>query len=163
MNATRRTWRNRLVAVVALWLVIWLVLAWFDFEPHPGRIAVLVVAAAMTWWLFLDATAASLPPHWESPEDEPLRRRGSDPRLDLYERVVSQHLDSRDATDLLHRYLAAIADERLVGKHGLSRRADPARAAELLGPQVTEFLERPHGRRLSLSQIDQLLSRIEAL
>lgn len=163
MNAAQRTWRDRLAAVVVLWLVAWLVLAWFDFTPHPGRIAVLVGAVAVTWWLFLDVTAASLPPQWEIAEDEPLRRPGSDARLDLFERVVSQHLDSRDATDQLHRYLAGIVDERLVGKHGLSRRADPARAAALLGPQLTDFLERPHGRRLTLSQIDQLLTRIEAL
>ena len=69
MRATRRAWRDRVVGAVLLWLAGWLVLAWFDFEPHPGRIAVLVATAAVTWWLFLDATAASQPPRWEIPDD----------------------------------------------------------------------------------------------
>ncbi|HET6624744.1 MAG TPA: hypothetical protein VFG63_00005, partial [Nocardioidaceae bacterium] len=86
-----------------------------------------------------------------------------DARLSLLERVISQHLDSRDVTDQLHRYLSEITERRLVTKHGLSRVADAGAATDLLGPELAGFLDHPRAARLSLHQIDRLLTRIEAL
>jgi hypothetical protein len=68
-----------------------------------------------------------------------------------------------DVTDQLHRYLSDITERRLVATHGISRVADPGKAAELLGPELAGFLDHPRARRMSLQEIDRLLTRIEAL
>jgi hypothetical protein len=156
-------WRHRLLTALVLWLSATVVLAVLGNDPRPGLLAGLVAVATGLWGLFLDATATAQPVRWQLEADEPVRARESDARLDLLERVVAAHLDARDTTDQLQRCLAALADERLVARHGVSRRADPDRAAQLLGRPLTDFLAQPHPRRLSLAQIDLLLTRIEAL
>lgn len=158
-----RKWAARLVSAFVLWLVICVAAFLLGNQPRPGLIAMVLAAAAGTVWLYLDTSAQSEPARWHQVSDEPMRPPGRDPRLDLFERVVSQHLDARDVTDQLHRYLADIADRRLVTKHGISRLADPERAEPLLGAELSRFLDRPHERRLDIREIDRLLTRIEDL
>lgn len=162
MSSTRRKWRTRIGITFGLWLVVCVVAFLLGNQPRPGLIALVVAAAAGTAWLYLDTSAESEPPRWHLVSDDPIRPRGEDSRLALFQRVIAGHLDSRDVTDQLHRYVSAVADQRLVTKHGISRLADPERAAQVMGPELAGFLERPRSR-LSPSQIDQLLNRIEAL
>lgn len=163
MSASRRTWTTRIVVTSGLWLVTCVVAYLLGNQPRPGLIALVVAAGAGTLWLYLDTSAASEPVRWRLVTDEPVRPRGEDSRLAMLQRVVSQHLDSRDATDQLHRHLSDIADRRLVSKHGITRSADPEGAVRLLGRELVEFIEQPHRRPLSASEIDRLLNRIEAL
>ena len=163
MSGTRRKWTKRLAAAFALWLVVCVAAQLLGNQPKPGLVALVIGAAAGTLWLYLDTSAESEPPRWALVNDDPIRPRGSDPRLSLFERVISQHLDARDVTDQLHRYLADITDRRLVAKHGVSRLADPGQAADVLGPELSGFLDHPRTRRLSLQEIDRLLTRIETL
>ncbi|HET6627342.1 MAG TPA: hypothetical protein VFG63_13220, partial [Nocardioidaceae bacterium] len=124
MTGASRRWVSRLAAAFGLWLVVCVVAQLLGNQPRPGLVALVVGAAAGVLWLYLDTSAESEPPRWELVSDEPIRPRGSDARLSLLERVISQHLDSRDVTDQLHRYLSEITERRLVTKHGLSRVAD---------------------------------------
>jgi hypothetical protein len=163
MIGTNRKWVSRLAAAFVLWVLVCVVAQLLGNQPRPGLIALVIGAAAGTLWLYLDTSAQSEPPRWGLSNDEPIRPRGSDPRLSMFERVVSQHLDSRDVTDQLHRYLSEITDRRLVAEHGISRTADPGRAAAVLGPELAGFLAHPGRRRLSLQEIDRLLVRIEKL
>ena len=163
MTTSRRTWVTRLVGAFAVWLVICVVAFLLGNQPSPGLIALVMAAGAGTFWLYLDTSAQSEPPRWQLTSDEPVRPRGEDPRLALLHRVVSQHLVSRDPTDQLHRYVGEVIDRHLVAEHGFSRSTDPERAARVLGPELSGLLEQTRSRRLSLSQIDQLLSRIEML
>jgi hypothetical protein len=163
MTPTRKKWTSRLAAAFGLWLVVCVVAQLLGNQPRPGLVALVIGAAAGTLWLYLDTSAESEPPRWGLVSDDPIRPRGSDARLSLFERVVSQHLDARDVTDQLHRYLSDITERRLVATHGISRVADPGKAAELLGPELAGFLDHPRARRMSLQEIDRLLTRIEAL
>jgi hypothetical protein len=164
MAAARRTWTARISAAFAIWLVIVVVGYVFGNNPRPGLVALLVAAGAATVWLFLDVSDGYEPASWEMVDSERLRPLGEDPRLGLLERVVAQHLDSREVTEQLHRHLMQIADHRLVAHHGVSRLADPDRAAELMGPMLTDFASRtaPYPR-IKPAQIDLLIDRIEAL
>lgn len=156
-------WRQRLLTALTLWLVATAALALLGNDPRPGLLVGVAAVATGLWGLFLDATAAAQPVRWQLENDEPVRARESDARLDLLERVISAHLDARDTTDQLQRCVTVLADERLVARHGISRRADPERAAHLLGRPLADFVAQPHPRRLDMTQIDALLTRIEAL
>ena len=162
MTTARRKWTLRIGTALGVWVVTVAATGLLGNDPQPGLIALVIACGAGLLWLYLDVSAAAEPARWRLVDDDPLRPRGEDPRLAMFHRVVAGHLDSRDTNDQLHRYIAAIADQRLVARHGISRLADPDRAATVMGPELTGFLAHPRAR-LSLSQINHLLDRIEGL
>ena len=136
---------------------------WRGNQPRPGLVALFVAAGTGTIWLFLDASAPHGPTRWATRAHEP-PAAGDDPRLDLLTRVVGQHLDAKEVGGGLHEHLSALADQRLVAATASSAVADPERAAELDRAELAAF-RRQHAAvpRLTLDQIDVLVSRIEAL
>ena len=160
MTTARRKWTLRIGTALGVWVVTVAATGLLGNDPQPGLIALVIACGAGLLWLYLDVSAAAEPARWRLVDDDPIRPRGEDPRLAMFHRVVAGHLDSRDTNDQLHRYIAAIADQRLVARHGISRLADPDRAATVMGPELTGFLAHPRAR---LSQINHLLDRIEAL
>lgn len=162
-DASNRSWRNRIALAAFLWLVAcagaW---AW-GLAPRPGLLALVIAAAGGVLWLYLDISGETEPVTWVRIADDPIRVPGEDPRLSLLMRVISGHLDAKDVGDQLHRHLAAVTDERLLARHGITRSARPDRAATVLGPDLYGFLDGPRTRRLSPAQIDHLLKRIETL
>ena len=163
MISARRTWVMRIGAAFGLWLVVCVAGFLLGNQPRPGLVALVIATAAAVLWLYLDTSAESEPPRWRLVDDEPIRPRGEDARLALFQRAVTRQLESRDVSDQLQRHLAAVTEQRLLTKHGISRLADPQRAARMLGPELAGFLDQARPPRLSLTQIDQLLKRIEAL
>ncbi|QNN51766.1 hypothetical protein [Nocardioides mesophilus] len=163
-----RAWgAGRLAAAAGLWLVVTVAAYLLGNQPRPGLIALMIAAGATVLWLLLDVSGDSETVRWSSPRAVPVRLPGEDPRLALLHRVVVQHLDSRDVGNALHRHLAELADQRLVAHHGVSRRADPDRADAILGPELARVVADASGGppypRLSLDQIDLIVSRIEDL
>lgn len=154
--------RRRVAVAAVCWLALVAVAGLLRMGPRPGMLAVVVAAVATVLWLFLDVSVRSEAPRWRLVTDEAVRPPGEDPRLALLRRVVGGHLDSRQVDDHLHRQLAAAADRRLMARHGVTWQADPERAAALLGPELADYLGDAH-RRLTVSQIDRLLMRIEDL
>ncbi len=164
MSATRRQWTSRVLTAFGLWVAIVVAARIKGNQPDPLLIGLTVAAFATLLWLYLDAGTQSEAPLWEVAEYDPVRAPGEDPRLALLTRVVGQHLDAREVGDTLQRHLVDLADQRLMGRHGVSWRVDPEQAAPLLGPELVA-LARQHAPypRMTLQQIDVLLSRIEAL
>lgn len=157
------SWRNR-VALAALVWVLACAGAWvWGLEPKPGLLALVTAAAAGVVWLYLDVSGEAERATWDRVSDDPVRAPGEDPRLSLLRRVISGHLDAKDTDDQLHRHLLAVADERLMAHHGITRSASPEHAAAVLGPDLNGFLHGPRTRRLNAAQIGQLLNRIEKL
>lgn len=164
MSGARRRWTARIAVAFAIWAGVVLVARFKGNQPDALLLALTVAAFGTTLWLYLDAGAHSEPPNWDRPDDDPVRPPGEDRRLALLTRVVGQHLDSREVGDGLQRHLVELADERLMAAHGVSWRVDPDRAAPLLGPELAALArQHPPYPRMSLHQIDVLLSRIEAL
>jgi hypothetical protein len=160
----RRGWTARIGAAFAVWAVLVLAGRVFGTHPDPLLLALTVAAAAVTVWLFLDTSVQTETPMWDRHADDPVRPPGEDPRLALLTRVVGQHLDAREVGDTLQRHLMDLADQRLLARHGVAWRVDPERAAPLLGPELTSLVRQTAPfPRLSVQQIDVLLSRIEAL
>ena len=164
MRTDTRRWRGRVGISFLVWFAICGVAGLFGSRPAYGLLALLVAAVAGAVLLFLDASAGVDPPRWRLPDTDPVRPAGEDPRLALLHRVIGAHLDSHEVDGTLHEHLLAVADRRLAGRHGVSRREDPQRAAVLLGPELTAFAEATHPfPRLTTDQIAVLIERIEEL
>ena len=160
----RGRWPVRIALVFVLWLGI-AVAAWIlGNRPQPGLLALYVAVGAAVVWLFLDVSADNEPATWPGAREEAVRTPGEDPRLDQLRRVVGHHLDGRDVDDTLHRRLADLVDHQLVARYGITREADPARAAALMGPDLVSTLAaRPPYPRLTPARIEHLLQQIEDL
>lgn len=160
----RGPWRGRVLLTLGVWLGVCAVAAVFGARPSYGLVALVVVTGAGVLLLFLDTSSQAEPAVWTLPDEDPVRPPGEDPRLALLHRVVSGHLDGRAVGEQLHHHLMAVADQRLLAHHGVSRLADPDRAAELMGPELTAFSRATHPyARLNARQIDVLIDRIEDL
>ncbi|MGZ8742393.1 MAG: hypothetical protein ACXWXO_05680 [Nocardioides sp.] len=157
-------WVARFGSAFGVWLVV-AVGAWvFGNRPDPALLALVVFTGAAPLWLYLDVSADAEVSRWPAMAEEPIRPPGEDARLERLQRIVAQHQTAHDVGDALHRTLTALADQRLVAHHGVSRLADPDRAAQILGPELTSVVtQRPPFPRLSTDRIDVLLHRIEAL
>jgi hypothetical protein len=158
------SWRNRVAALFATWVVI-AVITWLTGnEPELGLLALVLAVAAAVGWLLRDLSVEAEPTIWPRPADEPVRPPGEDVRLARLQHMVEQHHDAHETSDNLHRELARLADQQLVGKYGVSLRADPERAAAYLDPDLAAVVtQRAPYPKLTDRQINTLLDRIEAL
>jgi hypothetical protein len=158
------SWTKRLALTFVVWLAISAGVGLAGGAAHPLVLALYVAVVGVLVFLFLDVSAQTQPIKWPKPREEPVRERGEDPRLDQLRRVIAHHLDSREVGEAWQRHLAELADHRLVARHGITREADPETASRLLGPEVWSVLAgRPPYPRLTTGQMDQLLTRIEAI
>jgi hypothetical protein len=157
-------WIGRIAIAFGLWLAV-AVGAWvLGNQPDPVLLALLIGVGAALMWLYLDVSADAEVSRWPAMTEEPVRPPGQDPRLERLHRMLTQHQSAHDVGDALHRTLTELADQRLVAHHGVSLLADPERAAEILGPELTSVVtQRPPYPRLSTDRVDVLLTRIEAL
>jgi hypothetical protein len=161
---TRRRWLARGLAALAVWAVLTLGAQVFGNQPRTALLALVVAGFASVLWLYLDLSVRTDAPLWDRPADDPVRPPGEDPRLALLTRVVAQHLDAREPDGTLRRHLMDVADHRLVTRYGVSWRADPERAESFLGPDLSALARQAAPfPRMSMQQIDVLLSRIEDL
>ena len=159
-----RRWLGRFAITFGVWLAVALGAWLFGNQPQPGLLALIIFVGGALLWLFLDVSADAEVSRWPAMVEDPVRPPGEDARLERLHRIVVQHQTAHDVGDALHRTLAELADQRLVAHHGVSRLADPDRAAALLGPELTSVVtQRPPYPRLSTDRVDVLLQRIEAL
>jgi hypothetical protein len=163
-SEARRRWAARISAAFAVWAAIVTVATLQGNRPDALLLGLTVAAFAATVWLYLDASVLTEAVVWADALEDPVREPGEDGRLAYLTRVVGQHLDAREVGDGLHQRLVELVDHRLMAGHGVSLRADPERAAGLLGPELAALvLQQPPHPRLDVRRIDVLLSRIEAL
>lgn len=157
-------WAGRIALAFGLWLAVALGAWVLGNQPDPGLLALMVGLGAAVSWLYLDVSADAEVSRWPAMTEEPVRPPGEDPHLERLQRILTQHQAAHDVGDTLHRTLTELVDHRLVAHHGVSLQADPDRAAEILGPELTSVVtQRPPYPRLSADRIDVLLQRIEAL
>ena len=161
----RRRWTARIATAFALWALVVGIAVWQGNHPDALLLGLTFAAAATTLWLYLDAGRVAEAPLWDrAADDDPVRPPGEDARLTLLTRVVGQHLDARQVSDNLRHHLLDLADQRLMSSHGVSWRVDPDRAGPLLGRELVALArQQPPYPRMTLQQIDVLLTRIEAL
>ena len=153
------------MGVVLLALLTWLFLVLLDFEPDPVRVILIVALVAAVSGLVSDALGAEEPTQrlWGIDAQDSVRPAGQDARLSFLVRVLSQHQVARHPDAHVAECLTELADRQLQQRHGVRREQEPQRAAELLGPELSRLLVEAPGRRLSPTEIDRHLRRIEEL
>jgi hypothetical protein len=154
-----RRWWRRLAGGVAAFVVLEVALVLAHTEPDAVRLALLVGTCVGVLGLVLDAMSDS-GPSWDVEVERPSIRATGDPRLGRFVNLLEAHQAARTHDPALRDRLGALADRVLTQRHGLTRH--DARAAELLGPELTAVLDGP-ARRLTATEIDRCLTRIEDL
>ena len=161
---SRPGWRS-VVGLLVITGLIWLLLALLRYEPDPVKVPLVVALLVVLLHLLGDALSTEEPVlrMWAIDVPEPLHPVGQDTRLSFLVRVLSQHQVARHPDARLAECLAELADRRLQQRHGVRAAADPHRAAELLGPDLSRVLSEAPGRRMGPAEIDRHLRRIEDL
>jgi hypothetical protein len=154
-----RRWWRRLAAGVLLFGVLDVVLVLADTGPDAGRLALVVVTCVAALGVVLDALSESSP-SWNVEVVHASAGRGGDPRLTRYVDLIEAHLSARSDDTALRDRLGALTDQVLRQRYGIECH-DP-RAEALIGPELDAVISGP-ARRLSPSDIDRCLTRIEEL
>lgn len=145
---------------IGLPLLLWLTLELVGYDPDPLRLTLLVALvvgalAVMMRTIEIDEVPWPADVDRSGPADH-----GADQRLLRYLRAIENHHDSRHVDSALIRALAVLARARLE-RHDVA--LGDARSRELLGERLVSALCDPTPARLSLSDIDRCLQRIEKL
>lgn len=164
VTGRRVGWPRRLAAGVTVWFVVCGGALFLGMRPHPVLLALTIATAGAALLLFLDTSGSAPSTWWRVTDHDPVREPGEDPRLGLLTRVVGSHLVAHDPGGQLREELLTLLDQRLVAHHGISRLADPERAAALLDPELRALVaQQPPYPRMGLDRIDVLIDRIEEL
>ncbi len=139
-------------------VVLYVVFARLEFEPHAFALALIVVVSVIAAGLFVDGLGVETST-WTVEVERWATPPGRDPRFSVYLRTIESHLSAQAPDANLRDRLGELAGRRLE-RHGV-RRGD-SRAAELLGPELTAVMDGPP-RRLSRAEIDRCVRRIEEL
>jgi len=158
------SWRARLALTVGCWLATVALMAMMDLSPQPVLLAGIAAVFASALCLILDLSDIATPAAWGGSYEAEDVRGGTDTRL----RTVHRDLLTGPTLDqalALHRLLVDLTDERLSAAHGIDRRNAPARAADVMGPELTRFVTTPPSmRELRDPQfLSTTVSRIESI
>ena len=138
-----RAWLNRLATAAALAAAGYGLLVLMDFGPRPLGWVLLSTLGCALAWLVIDTVDAERA-HWY-PSLPPAGDRVEETTVD--QRLLEKHATAAHPSPLLRDRLVALARAR-----------DPA----LSDPELAALAASPP-RRLSPSEIDRYLTRIEAL
>ena len=126
-----------------------------------GALVLALVGYAVIAWLVVHTRPGI---GWRKPPVESAATTASqDGRLWALDRVVAGHLTARDPSTALAVQLRGLADRRLALRHDVHWHTDPARTARLLGADTVALIDARPPRRMTLTQIDAVLRRIEDL
>lgn len=161
-------WRARAIRATAAYVVLMVVLVVLGVSPSPVLIAALFVAGtAVTGFLsdrFLDSHGEA----WTTPGASTIGLgRGGDHRtVALARRLADPGSDPQQRAHLaadLQRQLAAVLADRVARERGIDLLADPARADDVLPPDLADLVVRPADPRLvEPAYLSAVLDRIEA-
>lgn len=157
MNPARWWWRLGLGMALFTGLEIGFTLV--KVEPDALRLGLLVALGFAVLGLVLDSLADT-GPSWEIDARRPVSLQGQDPRLARHLSVLEGHVTAATPDAALRDRLATLADLVLRHRHGVGR--DDPGAIELMGPELSGVVSAPP-RRLSRTEIDRCLTRIEEL
>lgn len=172
MRPTTRAWIGRAVVALIVALTANAVLSVLSVDHDASLVALLAFATVATVVLSLEALDASTRTGWTIRRSDARAESGEDTRTAMHRHVVEVHLTSRDADDTIVWQIADLARQRLRQLHGLRYDVSPEEVAELLGPQLTEWVshDRRHRyvpgvrrQRYSVAQLGDAVRRIEEL
>lgn len=158
-------WTQRLLAAIgsfgALWAYGWL----SDRQPNAVLLGFAVVALAGLAWLARDTVESDIGVQWRITPQYAPSLRGFDPRFSRLAQDLSESTDRQAVAFEVHAVLGRVADDILLSKYGVDPGADPARAREILGDPLADYLaSQPRYHRRGYDRhIGRLLERLESL
>jgi len=135
-------WRKRVAFVAVTWAVLFAITAAAQTDPEPFLLASLIVGACAVIWLAVDLSDLAERAQWSTYALSGGRRRGADARVGVLQRALVD-VATRDDRERLHSVLVGLIDDRLAAHHGIDRAAEPARAEEILGDELSRFIAAP--------------------
>jgi hypothetical protein len=163
-ETTRGEWALRAVWFVLAAVVAWGFTTWIGLRPRPALVIAVLLGGFAIGWLVTDVGRRTVRVEWTPPRRRITPRHGLDPRFLRLASLMRDETDRRLVSFRVHQTLVRIVDDRLQSHHGIDRATQPEQAAALLGPDVSQYVDRPPATRdLHPGQLDDLITRIEAL
>lgn len=151
--------------IVSAVFVVELAMVALDMGPETLLVAAVVSCVAASVWCVrsLSMTTANTEPR-SSVVAEPARPAMDGRVRTLRSEIVFGRNPARDA-DRLHATLIELIDDQLRHSHGIDRLTDDDRAAAVLGPELSGFIQDPTAvATLSdVHRIDRIVTLIEQL
>lgn len=133
--------------------------------PHIWLLLAAVFGAAGVFWIAADLSEWQGAIRWRISPRFATRTTGFDARFSRLSQRLANSPDAEVVAGEVHASLGRIADDLLASRYGVDRTQDPDAAAELLGPELSAYLDQPPKRRIARTpaRIHELLDRLEAL
>lgn len=159
-----RIWRVRVIAVGMLWVATVATLALLDMRPSVVALAAIAGAVAAVLFLMLDLADVAAPVDWRAVSDGGATARGSDTRVRVLRRQISDGRALEGGT-ALHRTLVELIDDALVAHHRIDRWSEPDRARAVLGDELSRVVGSSAAAALVAdpARLAAVLDRIERL
>ncbi len=158
-------WRTPFAIIVAVVLVVELVMLALGMGPQVLLVAAVGAFVGSAVWCLqplLDGAAVPEPPPPAVASTPP---PGTDHRVKRLRSgiVFSSGIDTH--SERLYLTLVDLIDDQLAHAHGIDRRAEPAAAEAIIGPELAEFGRNPDAaktlsRRRDLDRIVTLIEQI---
>ncbi|MDE9366269.1 hypothetical protein PZ938_11695 [Luteipulveratus sp. YIM 133132] len=170
-----RSWRRRVLVVVAVSGVALLAMRWLVTDPNPLGVLALVAILAGLWWFASDHVRDLEAVDWQPHTMQSARRSASDGRLGVLRWLVHETVDPPTrqgstavaAPTALQQSLLAVTAGRLRAAHATTPEEDAADVVRRLlaerDPQLTTYLLSVPAPTPDAATLDHLISRIEAL
>ena len=172
MKATRRAWVGRGVVAVLAAVVANAVLSGLAIRHDAALVALLAAATVAAVLLTLTALDVNTQTGWTVHRGPARLETGEDTRTAMYRHVVDVHLTSLDADDTIVWQIADLGRHRVRQLHGRWYDESPEQLADVLGPQLADWVTRdrrhryePDTRhqRYTVRQLGEVVRRIEEL
>lgn len=161
----RSEWVRPFVATTAVVVVVVVLMTITDMEPEPLLVATFVTLLATGAWCVATLSNSIRSPNLVPRAVAVPLTIGADRRVKalrtgiLFGRALGGH------STRLHQTLVGLIDDQLQHAHGIDRATDPDRAASIIGPKLTAFVNDPEAPAsvASTKELTRIVSLIEQL
>jgi hypothetical protein len=160
-----RVWWRRLILTGLVAIAVAVVMLLLGMHPRVVLVCLIVAVVAAIGWLLLDVGGLPDEIDWERHAERGEHWPRADLRVSLIRARLHRERSRGDEWSSTSDDLAALIDARLRAAHGVDRSSDRGAATEILGPELTAFMDDPARRRrmCELGSLHHTLTLIEQL
>lgn len=136
-----RTWKVRGVAVIAIAVLADVLLAAAGMGPRLVLVGAGIFVAGAILVLALDLGDTTTAVDWPTTPTFERRREGTDWRVGTLRMLLMNERRTDGANNRLYEALVGLIDDGLLAHHFVDRALDPAGASEILGGELTAFVD----------------------
>lgn len=145
-------------------IVIQLLMLATDMGPHLLLVGAVCALVGITIWVVLSLGRAAVRTETVSTPHQPPPTRVPDIRITLLRQGLSYGRHDNQIPERVYRSLVTLIDEELGVGHGIDRATDPESAHEIIGEDLTRFVDDPDGSRtLTIDGLNRIVTQIEQI